>query len=204
MISHDRDFMDELVQTRLRNRGEQSSSATPATTADYPPPRGELGTRQPGVEEPAEGDRGHAEFIDRFCSVASKAAQAQSRERQLEKMEKLDKPRPLRKGFRFNFSAAATQRPAYHHADRRRSAYGAKQVLAPASTSKSSARERTCSSYRTVRANPHSSRSSPVRCAHSKGERKLGTNLKLGYFSQHRGDSLTRMQCAGGVEACFA
>jgi ABC-2 type transport system ATP-binding protein len=47
------------------------------------------------------------DFIDKFRSVASKAAQAQSREKQLAKMDKLDKPKPLRKAFRFNFPQPA-------------------------------------------------------------------------------------------------
>ncbi len=55
------------------------------------------------------------DFVDRFRSVASKASQAQSREKQLAKMDKLEKPKPLRKAFRFNFpSQPAAASVSFH------------------------------------------------------------------------------------------
>jgi len=43
------------------------------------------------------------DFIDRFRSVTSKAAQVQSRIKQLEKVERVPKPRPPCKVFRIQF-----------------------------------------------------------------------------------------------------
>src|SRR5207249_12007260 len=41
------------------------------------------------------------EFADRFRSVSSKASQAQSKLKQIERMELIEKPTPPRKPFRF-------------------------------------------------------------------------------------------------------
>lgn len=129
------------------------------------------------------------EFIDRFRSVASKASQAQSRERQLEKMDKLEKPRPLRKGFRFNFpqpQRSGQRLIALNNIDQ---AYGTKQVYKGLDLEV----ER---GERTVLVGPNGAGKSTLikilagEVPFQKGERKLGTNVKLGYFSQHRADTL--------------
>ncbi|HEY2574226.1 MAG TPA: ATP-binding cassette domain-containing protein, partial [Verrucomicrobiaceae bacterium] len=103
LISHDRDFMDELIGNVFE---VDEGKLTPYTGSysDYLRQREENHERamQAWKNQQREIEQ-IQEFVDRFRSVASKAAQAQSREKQLAKMEKLEKPRPLRKAFRFNF-----------------------------------------------------------------------------------------------------
>ncbi|HEY1052938.1 MAG TPA: ABC-F family ATP-binding cassette domain-containing protein, partial [Prosthecobacter sp.] len=128
MISHDRDFMDELVQSVFEIE-ESKLISYQGNYSDYLKQREENWERANQAWKNQQKEiENMQEFIDRFRSVASKAAQAQSRERQLEKMEKLEKPRPLRKGFRFNFpqpQRSGQRLIALSNIDQ---AYGTKQV----------------------------------------------------------------------------
>lgn len=189
MISHDRDFMDELVESvyeidegkLVAYQGNYSSHLTQReenwerATAAYR-------NQQKEIEQIQE-------FIDRFRSVASKASQAQSRERQLEKMEKLEKPRPLRKAFRFQFPQPQRSGQRIIVLENVEQAYGDKVIYQGLDLEV----ER---GDRTVLVGPNGAGKStllkilageiPIR----KGVRKLGTNARIGYFSQHRSDTL--------------
>jgi ATP-binding cassette subfamily F protein 3 len=189
MISHDRDFMDELVQN-VYEIEESKLIAYKGNYSDYLKQREENWERAMQAYKNQQKEiEAMQEFIDRFRSVASKAAQAQSRERQLEKMEKLEKPRPLRKGFRFNFpqpQRSGQRLIALSNIDQ---AYGTKQVYQGLDLEI----ER---GERTVLVGPNGAGKSTLikilagEVPFQKGERKLGTNVKLGYFSQHRADTL--------------
>jgi len=103
MISHDRDFMDEIIEKIY----EIDNSKLTQWTGNY---SSYLKQKEEAWERTMQAYRNQQkeieqiqDFIERFRSVASKASQAQSREKQLAKMEKLEKPAPLRKAFRFNF-----------------------------------------------------------------------------------------------------
>ncbi len=189
MISHDRDFMDELVQ-QVYEIDESKLVSYSGNYSDH------LQQREENWERAMQSYKNQQkeieqiqEFIDRFRSVASKASQAQSREKQLAKMDKLDKPRPLRKGFRFNFpqpQRSGQRLIALTDIDQ---AYGSKQVYRGLDLEV----ER---GERTVLVGPNGSGKSTLikilagEVPFQKGERKLGTNVKLGYFSQHRADTL--------------
>ncbi|MDZ4289128.1 MAG: ABC-F family ATP-binding cassette domain-containing protein [Prosthecobacter sp.] len=189
LISHDRDFMDELIETvyeiedskliqyqgnystYLKQKEENWERAMKA----YKNQQREIETMQ--------------EFVDRFRSVASKASQALSREREIEKMDKLEKPRPLRKAFRFNFpqpQRAGQRVIALKDIDQ---AYGDKQVYKGLDLEV----ER---GERTVLVGPNGSGKSTLIkimagvVPFQKGDRRFGTNVKMGYFSQHRSDTL--------------
>jgi ATP-binding cassette subfamily F protein 3 len=189
MISHDRDFMDELVQN-VYEIEESKLIEYQGNYSDYLRQREENYERAMVTWKNQQKEiEAMQEFIDRFRSVASKASQAQSRERQLEKMDKLDKPRPLRKGFRFNFpqpQRSGQRLVALNNIDQ---AYGTKQVYKGLDLEV----ER---GERTVLVGPNGAGKSTLikllagEIPFQKGERKLGTNLKLGYFSQHRADTL--------------
>jgi ATP-binding cassette, subfamily F, member 3 len=189
IISHDRDFMDELVQS-VYEIDEGKLIAYQGNYSDHLKQREENWERanQAFKNQQKEIEQ-IQEFIDRFRSVASKASQAQSREKQLAKMERLEKPRPLRKGFRFNFPQPQRSGQRLIALTDIHQAYPTKQVY----TGLDLEIER---GERTVLVGPNGAGKSTLikilagEVPFQKGERKLGTNVKLGYFSQHRADTL--------------
>ena len=189
IISHDRDFMDELVQS-VYEIEESRLIAYQGNYSDYLKQREENWERanQAFKNQQKEIEQ-IQDLIDRFRSVASKASQAQSREKQLAKMDKLEKPRPLRKGFRFNFPQPQRSGQRLIALTDIHQAYGTKQVY----TGLDLEVER---GERTVLVGPNGAGKSTLikilagEVPFQKGERKLGTNVKLGYFSQHRADTL--------------
>lgn len=189
IISHDRDFMDELVQS-VYEIEESRLIAYQGNYSDYLKQREENWERANQAYKNQQKEIEQIQdFIDRFRSVASKASQAQSREKQLAKMDKLEKPRPLRKGFRFNFPQPQRSGQRLIALTDIHQAYGTKQVYRGLDLEV----ER---GERTVLVGPNGSGKSTLikilagEVPFQKGERKLGTNVKLGYFSQHRADTL--------------
>ena len=103
MISHDRDFMDELVETvyDIENAKLVRYTGNYSTFIELKEQRYELLL---AAWRNQQREIAHIEsFVDRFRSVASKAAQVQSRIKQLEKIQRIEKPRPARKVFKFIF-----------------------------------------------------------------------------------------------------
>jgi ATP-binding cassette subfamily F protein 3 len=189
LISHDRQFMDEVVETvydiadrRLVSYSgnysaylEQREARYEQLVAAYKNQQREITSLQ--------------EFADRFRSVASKAAQAQSKLKQIERMEKIEKPTPPKKPFRFNIpqppriGAMAVSLTGVHMA------YGETVVYRGLDLTI----ER---DERTVLVGPNGAGKSTLLkilagvLDFQKGERKLGLNAKVGYFSQHRAATL--------------
>lgn len=189
MISHDRDFMDELVQTVyeiddgrfLRYTGNYSSY---------------LKQRDENYERALTAYRNQQkeiaaieEFIDRFRSVASKAAQAQSRQKQLDRMVRLEKPKPPRKVFRFQFPQPVRGGQRSVVLEGVHQAYGERKVYSGLDLTI----ER---GERTVLIGPNGAGKStllkilagevPIQA----GTRKPGTNVRVGYYSQHRSERM--------------
>lgn len=189
LISHDRDFMDELIETvyeidesKLLQYQGNYTSYLKQKEENYDRAYQSWKNQQKEIEHIQE-------FIDRFRSVASKSAQAQSRERQLEKMDKLDKPRPLRKAFRFNFPQPQRSGQRVIALTDIHQAYGEKKIYKGLDLEIEKGE-------RTVLVGPNGSGKSTLIkimagvVPFQKGDRKFGTNVKMGYFSQHRSDTL--------------
>ncbi len=189
LISHDRDFMDEIIETVY----EIDNSKLNLYRGNY---SDHLKEKEEKWERATQAYRNQKkeidqiqEFIDRFRSVASKASQAQSREKQLEKIERLEKPPPLRKAFRFNFPQPERGGQRLIVLEGVDQAYGDHKVY----TDLDLEVER---GERTALIGPNGAGKStlikilagevPIQA----GVRKLGTNAKIGYFSQHRADTL--------------
>ena len=103
LISHDREFMEQLVGSII----EIAQAKTDALSRQLGQlRRAESGARRAAarrLQEPAEGDRALQEFADRFRAKASKASQAQSKLKQIERMEKIEAPTAQEKTVQFRF-----------------------------------------------------------------------------------------------------
>ena len=189
MISHDREFLNTLVGSiveiahkRLhRYRGNwdkyvaEKAAREEQQMAAYKNQQKEIASLQ--------------EFADRFRAKASKASQAQSKLKQIERMEKIEAPLSREKTVHFRFPQpprsgvrAITLKNVSH-------AYGPLRVYEGLNFEA----ER---GQRTVLVGPNGAGKStllkllggalPVQS----GERDLGHNVKVGYFSQYRIDML--------------
>jgi ATP-binding cassette subfamily F protein 3 len=193
MISHDREFLNALVgsiveiaQSKLvRYRGnwdsylEQRAAREEQQLSAYKNQQKEIAALQ--------------QFADRFRAKASKASQAQSKLKQIDRMEKIAAPTPQAKTIKFRFPQpprsglrAITLKDVRHAYD---------QLVVYDLLNFSAER-----GQRTVLVGPNGAGKStllkllagvlPVQS----GERELGHNVRVGYFSQHRVEMLNVRQ----------
>ena len=192
MISHDRDFMDALIEQVVEiDPDTQELVSYTGNYSSYTEQRGQRYEQklQAYKNQQKEIDSVQ-EFIDRFRQVASKASQVQSRIKQLEKLHKLEKPRAPRKPFKFAFPQPARSnqkvvelRKADFSYDNATRIYegldltierGDKIVLVgPNGAGKSTLLKLLADQLQVTG-----------------GEREVGYLTKLGYYSQHRSETL--------------
>jgi ATP-binding cassette subfamily F protein 3 len=195
MISHDREFLNELVgsiveisQSKLhRYRGNydkfviEKAAREEQHLAAYKNQQKEIASLQ--------------QFADRFRAKASKASQAQSKLKQIDRMEKIEAPVSAARSIKFSFPQPVRSGlrvitlkdvdHTYKNID------GAGDLTVYRELNFEAER-----GQRTVLVGPNGSGKStllkllggvlPIQ----KGERILGHNVRVGYFSQHRGDTL--------------
>lgn len=102
LISHDRDFMDPICDKILHIERQQIFEYT-GNYSDFERQRAtKLAQHQAAVEAQAEKRTHLQSYIDRFRAKASKAKQAQSRIKMLERMDELI-PLKMDRGFEFEF-----------------------------------------------------------------------------------------------------
>jgi len=189
LISHDRQFMDEIVETvyeinetRLISYTGNYSDFLRQREANYEQQMAAYNNQQKEI-------RALQEFYERFRQVASKASQAMSKLKQIERMEKIEKPVPPRKPFRFRIPQPQRGGQRAITLEGIHMAYGAHKVYENVDLTI----ER---GERTVLVGPNGAGKSTLLKVlagvvdFQKGERKLGHNAKIGYFSQHRADTL--------------
>ncbi len=190
MISHDRDFMDELVETvyDIENAELVRYSGNYTRFLELKEQRYEL---QLAAWRNQQREIAHIEsFVERFRSIASKAAQVQSRVKQLEKMRRLEKPRQARKLFKFNFPQPPRSMQRVLELEKVGQSYGDKRIYKNLDL----LIER---GDRIVLVGPNGAGKStllkilagvvPI----DEGSRTLGTTTRIGYFSQMRSENLT-------------
>lgn len=189
LISHDRDFMDEVVESVI----EIDDGRFSVYQGNYSKYVDERETRYEQLLQAYRNQQKEIEriqvFIDEFRSVASKAAQVQSRVKQLEKLPKLEKPKPPRKVFSFNFPQPQRSTQKVIELEDVSQAYGSLKVYSHLDL----AIER---GDRTVLVGPNGAGKStllkilagvlPIQ----DGVRKVPSATKIGYFSQHRSEGL--------------
>jgi len=192
MISHDRQFMDELAG-RVYEIAESRLISYTGNYSAYLEQREAAYTQQLAAYKNQQKEiQGLQEFADRFRSVSSKAAQAQSKVKQIERMELIEKPLPPRKPFRFQIpqppriGQRALVLEGIHMAY---GPHGENVVYRDLNLTV----ER---GERTVLIGPNGAGKSTLLkimagvLPFQKGERKEGNSAKLGYYSQHRSASL--------------
>ena len=193
MISHDREFLNALVGSiveiahakLLRYRGnwdsyvEQKAAREEQQLAAYKNQQKEIASLQ--------------QFADRFRAKASKASQAQSKLKQIDRMEKIAAPTAQAKTIKFRFPQPPRSGLRVITLKDVRHAYDSLVVYDLLNF----AAER---GQRTVLVGPNGAGKStllkllagvlPVQ----EGERELGHNVRVGYFSQHRVEMLNLRQ----------
>ena len=112
MISHDREFLNQLVGSIVEIAHRQARSVIAATTTITSQQKAAREEQQLAAYKNQQREIAPLqEFVDRFRAKASKASQAQSKLKQIERMEKIEAPRRRTKArSSFTFPAAAAQR----------------------------------------------------------------------------------------------
>jgi ATP-binding cassette subfamily F protein 3 len=189
LISHDRQFMDEVVET-VYEINERKLIQYAGNYAAF------LELREAAYEQQNAAYKNQQkeiaslrEFYDRFRQVASKASQAMSKLKQIERMTLIEKPLPPKKPFRFQIPQPPRSGAQVMALNGIHMAYGDNVVYRGLDLSV----ER---GERTVLVGPNGSGKSTLLkilagvLDFQKGERKPGLNAKIGYFSQHRSATL--------------
>ncbi|MDB6149409.1 MAG: abc transporter [Chthoniobacter sp.] len=189
MISHDRQFMDEIVES-VHEIADQKLNPYKGNYSEF------LRLREAAYEQQNAAYKNQQkeianlrEFYDRFRQVASKASQAMSKLKQIERMELIEKPLPPKKPFRFNIPQPVRSGSRVIALEGIHQAYGKHKVYEGLDLEV----ER---GERTVLVGPNGAGKSTLLkilagvLEFQKGERRLGLNAKIGYFSQHRADTL--------------
>jgi ATP-binding cassette subfamily F protein 3 len=189
LISHDRQFMDETVG-RVYEISERKLISYTGNYSSYLEQREARYLQQVAAYKNQQREiQGLQEFADRFRSVASKAAQVQSKLKQIERMDPIEKPAPPRKPFKFQIPVPPRIGSVAMTLSGVHMAYGDHVVYRGLDLQI----ER---SDRTVLVGPNGAGKSTLLkilagvTEFQKGERKPGLNAKIGYFSQHRAATL--------------
>jgi ATP-binding cassette, subfamily F, member 3 len=189
LISHDRQFMDEVV-TRVHEISERKLIDYTGNYTDYLRQREERYEQQLSAYNNQQKEiSALQQFADRFRAIPSKASQAMSKLKQIERMELIDKPMAPRKPFRFQIPPPPRGGQRAVSLEGIHMAYGATKVYSGLDLTI----ER---GERTVLVGPNGAGKSTLLkilagvVKFQKGERDLGHNAKIGYFSQHRADTL--------------
>ena len=189
LISHDRQFMDEIVEKVYEINEKRLVDYTGNYTAFLEQREARYEQQVASYKNQQKEIAALQEFADRFRSVTSKASQAQSKLKQIERMEKIEKPMPPKKPFRFQIPQPPRIGQRAISLEKVAMAYGSHVVYEKLDLTI----ER---GERTVLVGPNGAGKSTLLKILAgvvdiqKGVRSEGLNAKIGYFSQHRSATL--------------
>ncbi len=189
MISHDRDFLNQLVNgiveiraRRIYKYNGNYDSFLVQREANEAQLQAVFKNQQKEIERLQT-------FVDRFRSKASKASQAQSKMKQIERMDKIELPEENRKNVKIRFPQPERSGQKVIELKGIDHAYGPNVVYEGMEFQA----ER---GQRIVLVGPNGAGKSTLlkllaeAVPIQSGERKLGHNVSAGYFSQYRADTL--------------
>jgi len=188
IISHDRDFLDNIVD-RIVSIEQQKRESYTGNYSSYERQRAEKLAQQQASYEKQQARIAHVEnYIRRFRAQATKARQAQSRIKELERMEKIA-PAHIDSPFTFTFKCHDKISVPLVHIARGDIGYPGKRVLTNVELA--------------IRAETRIGLLGPNGAGKSSlvktlagllpllaGDRTNGEHFKLGYFAQHQLEAL--------------
>ncbi len=189
VVSHDREFLDNVIDVTVEVSGAKLNYYA-GNYSFYLEEKALRNEIQKGAFENQQAKIRQTErFIERFKAQATKAKQAQSRVKQLARLERIDDviDENARVNFRFNFST----QPGRHilHLEDISKAYGSKVIL-----TRADARLERGDKVALIGANGKG-KSTLLRIISgsesvNEGERKLGHNVSFSFFAQHQLEAL--------------
>lgn len=189
LISHDREFMDEIIETVYEISEQKLISYSGNYTAFLEQREANYEQQLAAYKNQQKEIAALQEFVDRFRQVASKASQAQSKVKQIERIKRIEKPTPPRKPFRFQIPPPPRGGQRAITLEGIHMAYGDHKVYQGINITV----ER---GERTVLVGPNGAGKSTLlkifagEVEFQKGTRDLGHNAVIRYFSQHRAATL--------------
>jgi ATP-binding cassette, subfamily F, member 3 len=194
VISHDREFLDGVI-THTLHLNEGRAKLYAGNYSAFELQRAEQLRLQQIAHEREQAERAHLQsFIDRFKAKASKAKQAQSRMKRLEKMAGTEAVRAER-AFRFQFAVPDRLPDSMLRLEEVEAGYPGEAGQPPASILRD-VRFRLEAGERIGLLGPNGAGKSTLvktlvgELTPLNGERKAHKDLKIGYFAQHTVESL--------------
>ncbi|RDI99499.1 ATP-binding cassette domain-containing protein [Dyella solisilvae] len=194
VISHDREFLDGVITHTLHLNDGRAKLYTGNYSA-FERQRAEQLRQQQIAHEREQAERAHLQsFVDRFKAKASKAKQAQSRVKRLEKLAGTEAVR-VERPFHFNFAVPDRLPDSMLQLEEVEAGYPGEAGEPPASILRN-VRFRLEAGERIGLLGPNGAgKSTLVKTLVGEltplgGERKAHKDLKIGYFAQHTVESL--------------
>jgi len=188
LISHDRDFLDAITDHILHIENQELTLYT-GNYSTFETTRSERLAQQQQAFEKQQETRAHLQkFIDRFKAKATKARQAQSRIKQLERMQELA-PAHIDTPFTFSFREPTKMSSPLLTLDNASIGYGNKQIAEKIRL------QITPTSRIGLLGMNGAGKSTLIKSLVGDlpllaGERKASELLNIGYFAQHQMDAL--------------
>ena len=189
LISHDREFLNLLIHYVVELEGGQAMRYTGNYESHLVQRAASEAQRMAAYENQQKEIERLMKFVDRFRAKNTKATQAQSKLKQIDRMEKIDAPFISTKKMKFSFPQPSRSGQRVIALKQLGKAYGDLEVYA--SLNLEIERQQ-----RIVLVGPNGAGKSTLLkilaevIGFDAGERELGHNVQPGYFAQHRAETL--------------